>query len=136
MGGARLSGLLLDTHIWWWYLTGSDRLPPGLRRIIEEAPASCWLSPVSIWETGILVSRGRLRIPTNFRAWVTTAMSKFPITDAPLTQEVATVSLELKLPHRDPADRFIAATALVYDLVLVTVDEHLRKARGVPTRSR
>ncbi|MFN2569408.1 MAG: type II toxin-antitoxin system VapC family toxin [Candidatus Dormibacteria bacterium] len=136
MGGIRLSGLLLDTHIWWWYLTGSDRLPLRLRCVIDEAPADRWLSPVSIWETGKLVSRGRLSIPTDFRSWVVTAMGRFPVNDAPFNQEVALVSDGLKLPHRDPADHFIAATAIVYELVLLTVDQRLTKTRAISTRSK
>jgi PIN domain nuclease of toxin-antitoxin system len=53
-----------------------------------------------------------------------------------MTGEVALVSHELALRHRDPADRFLAASALVYDLTLLTVDERLRRARWLPTRSR
>lgn len=135
MGGPGLNGVLLDTHIWWWYLTGSGRLPPGLRQAIDEAPAECWLSPVSVWELGMLVARGRLRIPMAFRAWVESAMRRFPIKEAPFNQEVGLVSHELTLPHRDPADHLIAATALVYQLMLLTVDEHLAAAEAIPTRS-
>ena len=48
-----------------------------------------------------------------------------PLREAPLTREVASASRSLDLPHEDPADRFIAATAMVYDLTLVTADERL-----------
>lgn len=131
-----MSGFLLDTHIWWWYLTGSDRLGRGLHRQINDASSDCWLSPISIWELGMLAERKRIRIPGVFRKWVEAALTKFPLGDASLTKEVALASGEVKLSHRDPADHFLAATALVYDLVLMTVDERLIKAKWLPTRSR
>ena len=58
-----------------------------------------------------------------------------PVRDAPLTREVALVSNELDLPHRDPADRFLAATALVFGLMLVTLDRRLQMADRLPTYS-
>lgn len=126
---------LLDTHIWLWYLTASERLPEGLRTAIDEAPGELWLSPISIWELGILAERGRVRLASGYRDWVEEAQRRFPLEEAPVTGEVALRSHELALPHRDPADRFLAATALVYELTLLTVDERLRRARRIPTRS-
>ena len=64
---------LLDTHIWVWYLLGSARLPVGLRQLLDTAPAACWLSPISVWEVGILVARGRLRLDRPLAAWVAQA---------------------------------------------------------------
>jgi PIN domain nuclease of toxin-antitoxin system len=126
---------LLDTHIWLWYLTGSERLPGGLRAAVDAAPGQLWLSPISVWELGMLEERGRVHLGSGFRAWVEEAQQRFPLQEASLTREVAVVSRELALPHRDPADRFLAATALVHELTLLTVDERLRSARGLPTRS-
>lgn len=126
---------LLDTHVWFWHLTGSGRLPEGLRTAIDAAAAELWLSPISIWEVGMLQERGRVRLEGGFRAWVEEAQRHFPIEEAALTSEVAVVSCELTLPHRDPADRFLAATALVHGLTLLTVDERLRQAKWLPTRS-
>lgn len=130
------TGFLLDTHIWFWYLTGSDRLRPSLRTLIDGALPDLWLSPISIWELGVLEQRGRVGIPSGFRDWVTEALQRFPLQDASLVREVALRSREIRLPHQDPADRFLAATASVYGLVLVTTDERLAVARGIPTRSR
>jgi PIN domain nuclease of toxin-antitoxin system len=52
--------------------------------------------------------------------------------EAPVTYQVAQETARVQLPHRDPADRFLVATARVFDLTLVTADEHLLKARQVP----
>lgn len=126
---------LLDTHIWFWYALGSDRLSSGLRATLDGASADLWLSPVSVWELGLLDERGRVRLADGLRRWVEQALQRIPLREAPLTREVAATARELDLAHRDPADRFLAATALVYELTLVTVDERLCDAQWLPTLS-
>lgn len=81
----------------------------------------------------MLAARGRVAISVDYRAWVKQALTVFPIREAALTHEVSLASLEIELPHRDPADRFLAATAVVYEHVLVTLDRRLRGARGLRT---
>ena len=56
------SPYLLDTHIWFWYLTGSERLPVGLRTAIGSASGELWISPISFWELGVLEQRGLHRL--------------------------------------------------------------------------
>jgi PIN domain nuclease of toxin-antitoxin system len=126
---------LLDTHVWLWFLAGSDRLPAGLRAAIEEAQGELWLSPISVWELGMLAERRRVRLAGGLRPWVDEALRALPVEEAALNREVALVSHEVDLAHRDPADRFLAATALVYGLTVATVDERLRGAGWLPTRS-
>lgn len=116
-------------------MTGSDRLPPGLRRAIDGAADSLWLSPISVWELGSLERRGRVELEGGLRAWHARAAAILPCEEAALTVEVAQRSVELDLPHRDPADRMLAATALVHGLTLLTVDERLVTTAGIPTRS-
>lgn len=135
MGSLTVTAFLLDTHIWFWHLIGSSRLPTGLRDLLDSATPDCWLSPISVWEVGMLALRGRINLTTDLRHWVTQARQRFPLRDAPLNLEVALTSREIPLPHRDPADHFLAATALVYDLTLLTVDQHLTRADWLPTRS-
>ncbi len=128
-----MRGYLLDTHVWCWYVTGSDRLADAHRRRIEDAPAECWLSPISCWELGLLVSKGRLRVDRPFVDWLAAARRLFPVQEAALNIEVAAASLAIELPHQDPADRFLAATAQVFELILLTSDRHLLEAAGVET---
>ncbi len=71
-----------------------------------------------------------------YRDWVEAAQRALPLREATLNREVAETSLEVTLPHPDPADRFLAATALVYDLTLCTVDRRLSAARWLPTLAR
>jgi PIN domain nuclease of toxin-antitoxin system len=126
---------LLDTHIWFWYLIGSDRLPTGLRDILDTPRQVSWLSPISVWEVGMLAARGRIQLHAELRQWMVQARQQFPLQDALLNLEVALTSRDITLPHRDPADHFIAATAIVYNLTLLTVDQHLTRAEWLPTRS-
>lgn len=83
----------------------------------------------------MLCEQGRVRLNDVPRRWVERALERVPARDAPLTREVALRSRELELPHNDPADRFLAATALTHGLTLVTVDEHLASAAWLPTLS-
>ena len=128
-----MSRLLLDTHIWLWYLTGSKDLPGALRDALDESMGLCWLSPISLWEAGVLVRRGRIRRVGAERDWIRAALEQLPLREASINFEVARAIGDLDLPHNDPADHFLAATALVYELTLVTLDRHLVRAGWLPT---
>ncbi|MFP3938906.1 MAG: type II toxin-antitoxin system VapC family toxin [Acidobacteriota bacterium] len=130
-----MNGYLLDTHVWLWYLRGDESLAARARSHIESSLERCWLSPVSVWETGLLHQRGRIRIRGDFRGWVQDARKTLPLQPAPLNTEVAVSSLEVDLPHPDPADRFLAATARTYDLTLITADRRLLDSPSVETLS-
>ena len=128
-----MTGLLLDTHCWLWFVSGNARLPVAFRDRIAEGAGGRWLSPISVWEACVLNDRGRIKLALPFRAWLGEAMRRLPVREAPLTREVAILSRELALDTDDPADRFLAATAIVHKLDLVTVDRHLLEAPSVPT---
>ncbi len=130
-----MRGLLLDTHIWFWHLIGSPRLPSAIRHELQERAADCWLSPISVWELGKLRERKRIQVPDDFRGWLAEGRKRFPCHEAPINSEVALASLELDLATPDPADRFLAATARVFDLELATVDRELVAAEWLPTLS-
>lgn len=123
--------ILLDTHIWLWYLAGSEKLSKSFRRSFDQPENELWISPISVWETLILSEKGKLEFVSDPVSWVREAMTQLPIRQAPLTTEVVIQSRLLPLPHQDPADRFIAATALVYDLHLATADKILKKIREI-----
>lgn len=122
-------GLLLDTHIWIWSLEEPSRLTGRLRRRLDRAE-SLWLSPVSTWELALLIERGRVGLDRPIRAWVDEAFRRAPLRDATLSREVVLRSRDVGLGHDDPADRFLAATAAVHDLTLVTADSRLLAGTG------
>lgn len=129
----RVRGYLLDTHVWLWHLLADDRLSRRARKLIDDSLAECWLSPISIWETRMLIERGRFHVQGDFRAWVERADESLPLRPAPLVDEVAMACFETDVPHRDPADRFLAATAVVYGLSLITADRRLLRSRSLAT---
>jgi PIN domain nuclease of toxin-antitoxin system len=77
-----------------------------------------------------------LRVDGEYREWAERAFEEFPVAEMPLSFEVVRTVETLSLPHGDPADHFLAATALVYDLTLVTIDRNLVDAVQVPTLTR
>jgi PIN domain nuclease of toxin-antitoxin system len=81
-----------------------------------------WLSPVSVWEALVLMQKGKIRVQDPFD-WVERASEQ--LREAPLTREIVRTGLALPLPHPDPADRFLAATAKVLRLTLLTADQTL-----------
>lgn len=127
--------LLLDTHIWLWYLLGDERLSPQLQTIVSAETTEVWLSPISIWETLILVEKGRLSLQPNSVAWIDLALDRLATREASLNHQIAMLSRQIDLPHQDPADRFIAASAVYYQLILATVDTKLTGANWLQTLS-
>lgn len=115
--------LLLDTHIWIWSLARPKQLSQRVYRELNDQNNELWLSPVSTWEALLLNSKGRIHLQDNVRDWITRATMH--LREAPLTHEIVVVAQELPLPHQDPADRFLAATAEVLGLTLVTADHRL-----------
>jgi len=114
--------LLLDTHIWIWSKLEPERLGRRVRAELSKTDHQLWLSPVSVWEALLLMQKGRVRVESPF-VWVERAAEL--LREAPLTQEIVRIGLALPLPQADPADRFLAATAKVLKLTLVTADHRL-----------
>ena len=127
--------LLPDTHIWLWYLLGDERLSTNLQTIVAEETTELWLSPISIWETLILVEKGRISLQPDAVAWINLALQTLEIIEAPLVHQIAILSRQIELPHQNPADRFIAATAVYYNLILATVDSNLTGVSWLQTLS-
>jgi PIN domain nuclease of toxin-antitoxin system len=122
--------LLLDTHIWLWSLGDPARLSKRIVSALRDPANEIWLSPISVWETLMLAERKRISIAGDAREWVERALRASSPREAPMTFEVMARSTTLELATRDPADRFIAASAAVHGLTLVTADAHLSKAKA------
>ncbi len=117
--------LLLDTHIWLWSLLAPSQLTPLVAARLEAPESELWLSPITIWEALVLIEKGRVEVDGDPIRWIGDAVRAVRFHEAALTHEVALESRRVALPHQDPADRFLAASAKVYDLTLVTADERL-----------
>ncbi len=122
---------LLDTHIWLWSSLQPNRLSPRVARALDNPENELWLSPVSLWELRLLYDKGRVRLVPDPVHWINESLTRLNIREVPLIFEVALAVSSLNLPHNDPADGFIAATAKVFGLTLVTADEQLAKLADI-----
>jgi PIN domain nuclease of toxin-antitoxin system len=127
--------ILLDTHIWIWYLFDDPQLSQNLKTAIADPANEIWLSPITIWEILLLGKKGKLSLPPDPVTWIENALDLLETREAPLNHAIAILSRELECPHEDPADRFLAATAIHYNLQLATVDHKLVAMLSVPTIS-
>jgi PIN domain nuclease of toxin-antitoxin system len=127
--------ILLDTHIWLWWLSEPDKLSPAAAHAIERAKGSdaVHISAISAWEVAMLIQKGRLDIGRSAEELcrATEALPFVHFVD--VDPRVAVRSVSLDLPHPDPADRLIAATSNLLGAPLVTADRHLRNASAVET---
>ena len=124
--------LLLDTHVILWSAAEPEKLPSKIAEELEKELNELWFSPISIWEILLLAEKGRVVIKADHEKSIRKMFKKLPFREAVINQEVAIQSRKINLPHQDPADRFLAATAIVYDLTLVTADTLLIDAKGFP----
>ena len=134
--------LLLDTHAWYWLVTGHERLKgvANLRKIEQAAEAGdLHLSVISVWEIAMLEAKGRLELGRRCESWVSEAVQKSHVRLAPLDPSVAILSTRLeKFPYGDPADRILAATSIDKGWRLVTSDRrliHYLETRKMPVMS-
>ena len=123
--------LLLDTHIWLWSALDPQRLSRRVEKALADSANELWLSPISVGELIVLLRKGRLMLPADLSGWVAQTMVDLELIEAPLTVEVALAMSSITFPHGDPADHFLAATAKVLGLTLVTADEHLAHLSGI-----
>lgn len=118
--------VLLDTHAAIWLATDNASLGKRSRALANEALAASRLAVASIsfWEIARLIAKGRLQAlmpPGDLRA----RLLDTGVAELPLTGEIALLAANLDELHGDPADRFIAASAIVHKATLVTADERL-----------
>lgn len=118
--------IVLDTHVWIWWVADPARLSKAARSAIEKARVR-GVCTISVWEVAMLVERGRLVLDREVGDWVRDALAQPGIELLQLTPEIALAAGGAGLAlHGDPADRMIAATALAHRARLVTKDERLR----------
>jgi len=127
--------LLLDTHILLWSLLEPARLAVEVSTELQNTSNELWLSPISTWEIIVLAEKGLIVLDAEPEPWLRDVFKKIPFREAPLNHEVAIRSRMIDLSHEDPADRFLVATAIVYDLKLVTADERMIASEACPMLS-
>ena len=127
--------ILLDTHIWVWWVDDSQQLTDRQRQIIQDnVQSGLGVSAISCWEVAKLVEYGRVELICPIEEWMEQAVTYPGVQLLELTPQIAIEST--KLPgsfHRDPADQIIVATARVYDISLLTADRRILQYQHVRT---
>jgi PIN domain nuclease of toxin-antitoxin system len=113
--------ILLDTHIWIRWLLPDDPLPQNLIDLIEPAD-SLAVSSISCWEVVLLEKFHRIELPLPADEWLREALAGSGVTALPVTDTVAALAGQLPYHHKDPADRFIIATAVLNNIKLISFD--------------
>lgn len=116
--------IVLDTHVWVWWVHGDEQLAENQVRAIQlNEDDIIGVSAISCWEVAKLVERGRLELSTPVEKWIEQALGYPGIRLLELSPEISIESTRLPGEfHRDPADQIIVATARIYDCPLVTSD--------------
>ncbi len=114
--------LLLDTHVFLWYITGDTRLPVVVLPMIRDPANEVYLSIVSVWEIMVKHQIGKLTMPQPPDIYVPQQRQRHRIESSPLDEESVTHLPKLPLLHRDPFDRMLVCQAIQQNLTLVSVD--------------
>jgi len=125
--------VLLDTHIWVWWLTPDSPLSRAERDALDTKAVrrELFLPAISLWEAQVLHARRRLDLPLPFAEWLARASDDRMISVLPLGVEVVLALDSLPASfHGDPADRLIVATARAHALPLATHDAVIRRSRA------
>ena len=127
--------IVLDTHVWVWWVHGDVRLTPHHQAYLQSNEANgLGVSIISCWEVAKLVEYQRLQLPLPVEQWLYQALSYPGVQLLDLTPRIVVESTQLPGPfHRDPADQLIVATARVYRCPLVTFDSKILQYSHVQT---
>ena len=118
--------LLIDTCALLWLASSPDRISPDVRRRIAESDIR-YVSSMTYWEIIFKCRIGKLKLGLDPIVWLERVEKKFGLTAISVSHEAMITAASLSLHHRDPADRFIIATALKMQLPVVTSDDNFPK---------
>jgi PIN domain nuclease of toxin-antitoxin system len=114
--------LLLDTHVFLWYISADPTLPATFRAASQDPANEVYLSVASVWEAVIKHHLGKLPLPAPPADYLPRQRDAHGITSLPIREGAMIHLASLPLLHRDPFDRLLVAQALQHELTLVTVD--------------
>ncbi|MBE9209157.1 type II toxin-antitoxin system VapC family toxin [Nostoc sp. LEGE 06077] len=118
--------ILLDTHIFLWFISGDKQLPTDVRDAICNLDNQIYLSVVSIWECIVKYQLGKLPLPESPEIYIPTQRDRHQIANLDLDEGSVTQLASLPLLHKDPFDRMLICQSLQHGLTIATVDSAIR----------
>jgi PIN domain nuclease of toxin-antitoxin system len=118
--------LLLDTHIFLWYISGNMQLSLTWQNLVRDPANQVSLSAVSVWEATVKYRLGKLPLPAPPEIYLPLQRERHMIASLPLEEAAIRQLALLPALHRDPFDRMLICQALEYDMTIVTVDAAIR----------
>lgn len=128
--------IVLDTHVWIWFVSNPELLSKKAKRTIERAVVdnNVFISSISAWEVALLTSKKRLLLSMEVADWIKKSEMLPFVNFIPVDNSIAVKSVNLPQPfHSDPADRIIVATAISLGVSLITKDERILEYAHVKT---
>jgi PIN domain nuclease of toxin-antitoxin system len=119
--------ILLDTHIFLWYISSDPKLPVNIHSRISDPENDVFLSVVSIWEAIVKHQLGKLPLPHSAAIYLPKQRERHMIASLDLDEQSLMKLDTLPLLHRDPFDRMLISQALQHQLVIATVDDAIRE---------
>ncbi|MBZ8179650.1 type II toxin-antitoxin system VapC family toxin [Oscillatoria salina] len=118
--------ILLDTHIFLWYISGDSRLSSDVRDIIRDLDNQVYLSVVSVWECIVKYQLGKLPLPDSPEIYLPKQRDFHQIISLKLDEQSVNQLAKLPLLHRDPFDRMLICQAWQNNLIIATQDAAIR----------
>lgn len=118
--------MILDTCALLWLADKHGNIGRDALFKIENAP-SVYISAITCFEIALKCKSGKLLLPVPAKSWLELVLEHHDISVIDINRDVAQLSADLPLHHKDPCDRFIIATAITYNLPVVTADVNFRK---------
>ena len=123
-----MTPIVLDTCVVLWLAGQPDSLSSSARTVLSDPTVALYVSAISAWEIAIKTRKGKLTLPNAPETWWGTFLNSFGVNEVAVTGSIALVAVAEELPHGDPADRIVVATARGLGAKLLTADKILREA--------
>ena len=121
--------VVLDTHVLIHDALAPARLSRRAKRLLDTQPLAC--SDISLWEVGMLVSKGRVTVEASTEQFLEDIIRARNLRVLAITPRIAALAQSPEFSHADPADRIIAATAIAHHARLISADNRLRRLTSV-----
>jgi len=117
--------ILLDTHVFLWYISGDDRISPEMTQAIRRPENEVYLSVVSLWEVIIKYQLGKMPLPLSPEIYLPTQRQRHLFRSLEVDEASVKQLIQLQPLHNDPFDRLLICQALAHGMTIATVDNHI-----------